>query len=532
MRETNKSGVVGLIVGFLVGVGLFAAIPVNGAPLLDPLPSAPQPQRGYFVQVRDERVTAVRAVALPPDDAVAAVATPPAAERTPTEVPAWLTDDPCSAAAEQAGPLHSREIEGCRAARAQEELRVAVLAQRQALLPAMRSLSEQLGQPEVPIERACTSRSASGECQRRSMDNVFQGMLDTAMRRRQEPLRVTVWGDSLVASDYFTGELRELLQSQFGGSGHGFIHIGVPDRPVTHVGMNVSYAGEWAIRTIIRHSAHDPLFGLAGVAFDASAGPSVRISPQGSDRGISRVGVLMFRRAENSSIRVQTPDGAEMRELGGEARSSHVEWIEFNEPVAWVRLSAFGPDRFFAVLEDGAGPGVVVDNLGLVSSREARLSRIDEDHWKSQVELRGTDLLTFFYGANVADENPMTGERQANYQRGYEEVLNRAASMEGRDCMVISVLTRGERSGGRVRPVASVPGLNEAQRAAANESGCAFWSAYEAIGAEDSAARWHSARPQLLGADLSHPTRAGYRELSRLFYQALIASFVEWLEET
>lgn len=77
----------------------------------------------------------------------------------------------------------------------------------------------------------------------------------------------------------------------------------------------------------------------------------------------------------------------------------------------------------------------------------------------------------------------------------------------------------------------SLPGLNAAQRDASSASGCAFWSAYEAIGGERSAARWNTARPQLLGADLSHPTRAGYRELGRLFYQAWIAAFVEWLEE-
>src|SRR5699024_7404207 len=74
------------------------------------------------------------------------------------------------------------------------------------------------------------------------------------------------YGDSLVIGDTMTGELRRLLQQQFGDGGHGWLYIGRPLRPVGAENIRAYPTDAWYVRTIVRNTddAGD-LFGL-GVA--------------------------------------------------------------------------------------------------------------------------------------------------------------------------------------------------------------------------------------------------------------------------
>lgn len=56
--------------------------------------------------------------------------------------------------------------------------------------------------------------------------------------------------------------------------------------------------------------------------------------------------------------------------------------------------------------------------------------------------------------------------------------------------LIMGIGDRGEKRGGEVRSMASVPYMIEAQRDAARHAGCLFWDTREAMGGQDAIVEW------------------------------------------
>ena len=533
-RRSTSQGLV-LVLAFVLGVGMVTALPWPSlVASWQPWPTLPTPSRGFRWEP-EARVDALRVVALP-------FTTEPV-ESDGQPAPTWAArvEEPVVALLPPAltfllPPASDRDDARDEGLGAPSDPRLAQTsaphaAERLALARALRPVVAALGEPPSPIEMPC-SAGRPGACHGAALDQFFAQWLQTGLRRQGAVTRMSVFGDSLVASDHFTGELRQLLQAQFGDGGHGFLYAGVPDRAVGSQGVMVAASDQWAVRSVVRHSGRDSAFGLGGVSFDPDGRPTLRVVREvAGEPGIERVAFLYRSRGASTPAWILQADGSRLDARDEREARDGVFWFDLPAATRDLRVNHFPPGtRAYGVVVERRGPGFVVDNLGLVSSRESRLERIDAAEWSRQAQGRDTHLLTFFYGANVAGDHLQAAVMQERYRQEVLSVYQRAQSIPGRDCLVVSILTRGERTAGGIRTVGAVRVVHDAQRQAALEAGCAFWSAFESIGGDESAARWQSARPQLLAADLSHPTRAGYRELGRLFYQALLHAFVAWLE--
>ena len=97
-----------------------------------------------------------------------------------------------------------------------------------------------------------------------------------------------------------------------------------------------------------------------------------------------------------------------------------------------------------------------------------------------------------------------------------------------RDCLGISLLSRGSTADGASQVLPSIGIIHGIQGEVAAEVGCAFWSTYEAVGGDAGILEWR--RRSRLGADMSHPTRAGYEHLGRMLYLAFLEGFVDYLD--
>jgi lysophospholipase L1-like esterase len=56
----------------------------------------------------------------------------------------------------------------------------------------------------------------------------------------------------------------------------------------------------------------------------------------------------------------------------------------------------------------------------------------------------------------------------------------------------------------------------------------AFWSTFEAMGGEGSMSRWLRAKPQLGGADLTHPTPLGAEVIGDMLSDAILDAYESW----
>jgi lysophospholipase L1-like esterase len=95
-------------------------------------------------------------------------------------------------------------------------------------------------------------------------------------------------------------------------------------------------------------------------------------------------------------------------------------------------------------------------------------------------------------------------------------------------CIVMAPLDHGERQGAQIVSRDVVPRMVEAQRKAAQDSGCAFFDTFEAMGGDGSAGRWYKRSPRLMSGDLGHATASGHQVIGELFYRALLRAYIEY----
>jgi hypothetical protein len=93
---------------------------------------------------------------------------------------------------------------------------------------------------------------------------------------------------------------------------------------------------------------------------------------------------------------------------------------------------------------------------------------------------------------------------------------------------MVSPPARGTKtaSGVALRPV--IKSLVKVQEEVARENGCAFWSAYAAMGGEQGPTLWYNKVPKYLSDDLTHFTADGATHMGKLIYASLLKSYIEY----
>jgi lysophospholipase L1-like esterase len=396
--------------------------------------------------------------------------------------------------------------------------------------PTIAALVAELTPPKSPMERPCSDAA----CQGHALDRFFAKLTRTALKTTARPVRISQFGDSLVMGDDFAGTVRGKLQKAFGEGGHGFFYVAHPERPYAARGYNLGISSDWKIRTVVTAGSSNRNFGLAGASFAVDGAPTFSARQTDGLQPTTRVGLLYHANGSRGGFDLSAGDQRTTRDLEVTRGSDGLEWVDLTLPSDRFRISRFRGDiLWYGVVAERSGPGVVVDNMGMVSGRVAQMSKIDPDHWARQLAARGTDLASFFYGVNDAAAGNGFATRTEEFERAYRELLRRSrTALPHGDCLAMGILTRGHREGGSVATYPSVGQMTAVQRAVATAEGCAFWSPYESIGGDKGAAAWNNGSPRLLGADLAHPTRSGYVKLGTMLTAALLHAYLAWIDES
>lgn len=389
----------------------------------------------------------------------------------------------------------------------------------QAMLAALDALVEELGPPSVELERPCLEE-VEGVCKKRAMDAFFERLHAVASKRAERPVRWTQLGDSMTAWVDAPTRFRTLMQAQFGDGGIGVILPTDPGHARELQSVARTSAG-WSVRTA--PFLEDPHFGLSGSVFRGgmttvrTPGPVDRIGVLSGGPGTAQV------RAGEVELQLDLQVGLTPARI---------------DPATELVFQGFDADTPIAgLLLERVGPGVIVDNLGVVSMRADQLLKVDDALWVQQARAIEPDVLVYSYGAKSPHEaawhrKPPPEDWIQAYEADYSRVLERGRRVDA-DCLVLSLMTRAEPdgSGKRFTVFASVAPTVQAQRRAALAHGCAFYDSYAAIGGPDGAHDWYWHEPRLLGFDLLHLTPEGYKRYGTDLYVSLVHAFRDWLAE-
>ncbi|MDP2316635.1 MAG: GDSL-type esterase/lipase family protein [Pseudomonadota bacterium] len=348
--------------------------------------------------------------------------------------------------------------------------------------------------------------------------------------KKEGHTRLSFWGASHVAGEYFTGELRRILQDRYGDAGHGFVMPAAPWTGYRVTDTNLCTGGAWTSDFHNRKGGRDDgLFGPGGMSVEALAPTSygwvqtTKTNPHG--RAVSRFEVLYLRQPGGGELDVHVDDAAPIRiptgaPMGVTGPGAAVLTVPDGAHRLAVSAAGDGPVRVFGVHMERDAPGVIIDAMGVSGRTAASWLAWDAGLQAAYLDRRPVDLAVLAYGTNEANDR---GLSEDEYRATLRKVLTRMRRvLPDAACVLIGPSDRGRHVSRATYAIwGPTAWVARTQREIAPEFGCVSWDLQEATGGPGSMLRWWGNTPALAAGDLIHFTAAGYRELATRFVTAL-----------
>ncbi len=374
-----------------------------------------------------------------------------------------------------------------------------------------------------PAPGASSVPASGSACKRWGMDGFYRAMAAAKQGKLGRALRVSWYGDSVIAGDTMPARLRTRLQKDVGDGGPGFVFVVPPHRFCLHEGITRSHRdAEWQSYAVSTVKHPDGFYGPGGATAETyGANATIKIA----SGKVTHVELYYLAQKGGGTIKVSA-DGNEVirAETKADGKTPSYATATVAGGAAKFQLAAEkGRSRVFGLTLENAS-GAVVDNLGIVSASVQNFGQRDTAHFASELGHRGADLVMIMLGANEAMWLSPGDHDTKQYQARYEKLLDpvRKGRPDGA-CLVVSPTDTAEAKDGSYRSRPVIPVLVEAQRKAARAKGCAFYSTYDWMGGRGAAVRW--LRSGLIGGDGVHLSVKGANKVADGMYDALTSGF-------
>ncbi|MBA3538862.1 MAG: hypothetical protein H0T79_04480 [Deltaproteobacteria bacterium] len=370
------------------------------------------------------------------------------------------------------------------------------------------------------LEDVCIDGTPAA-CKRWGLDGFYRSIAESKGGKLGRAVRVSWYGDSVVATDAIPGRLRTRMQTELGDGGPGYVFVVAPHRFVAHEAITRSTSGEWIPHAISTTQIADKLYGPGGSTVDTHGGGATIKLVAGKASNVE----LYYLTQPKGGTAIVTANGTELAraDTGAEAKAAGWASGTIAGGASTFKIATTGRVRLFGIgIENPTG--AVVDNLGVVSVNVKSFANHDQPHWTAELAHRNADLVMIMIGANEAQWLGPGDKDTKEYAANYEKVLTpiRTSRPDGA-CLVVSPTDQAEAKDGAYPSRAVMPLLVAAQRKAAAAVGCGFFSTYDWMGAKGSAAKWFA--KGLVGSDFQHLSRKGSNKFADAVFDALMAGY-------
>ncbi|NOQ27874.1 MAG: hypothetical protein GQ564_21135 [Bacteroidales bacterium] len=358
-----------------------------------------------------------------------------------------------------------------------------------------------------------------------------------------ELIRILHYGDSQIEGDRITSYIRNELQKQFGGSGIGLF------TPVLIKGTNISMQhqldGNWERFTMqsIKNGNiyHKRLGALMSFGRFAPANINENTFCAGEiNLKKSNITYLLTRKFKQCRVFYGYNEHPFIAELKYKDKTLDADLISVSHQLntlTWDIDSELGeitisfkgeasPDIYGIALDDHSG--IAVDNIPLRGSSGTDFTRTDLAFLRSMYQELNAKLIILQFGVNLV---PYETTDYSYYERQFYKQLKTLKGLRPDiDIIVIGVSDMSRNKNGKLESYPNIENIREAQRNAAFKADCAFWDMYAAMGGKNSMPAWASTSPPLAKTDYTHFTWKGSVVISKMFYEAFIHDYNEYLK--
>lgn len=325
--------------------------------------------------------------------------------------------------------------------------------------------------------------------------------------------RVAVVGDSYIEGDIMTQDLRDQLQSAYGGSGVGYMNL-YSEFPGFR--RSVKQGGKGWKEYAINKKCDKSLMGLSQHYFkpEGKATATYKGSKSLTHTGQWSSSRFLFIAPNGGTVKAKTT--GDWNTYNVEA-SNDVQCIKLDGVTDNFELetSSTGIVGLGVWLDDSKG--ISVDCMSNRGNSGMTLMSIGSNINTQMAKHIKYDLIIVEFGINAMSP----GQKNYDvYTRQMVKAINKVkACNPNADILVLGIGDRGEKKGGAVH---SMNGSNEmvaAQREIARQTHSLFWNTKEAMGGNDAIVTW--ANSGLANKDYVHLTHKGGNKLATLLATAI-----------
>jgi lysophospholipase L1-like esterase len=369
----------------------------------------------------------------------------------------------------------------------------------------------------------------------RFSDQSYQALLKffeqaEQLQKNREVLRILHYGDSQIENDRMTSLLRYRFQKQFGGSGCGMVpaiplYSGNPAFRDRAEGSWTRHTGFGQRDTTHSHSSYGAMACYTAVPEPENGLlPSIEFSFLSGRRAsqFSYINTFLHSYMDTGFIAVQLNDTIHDTLTfysGGYHRLTLQSGIEARKVKMEFSLPAGG--RVYGISFDPPS-GIQMDNMAMRGSSGLEFSRLDRELLDTMLTDMNIGMVILQFGGNMVP-----------YIRNfsfYKKALKRELNFMKQICPGIPIILIGPadmstKSDGKFITYETLEPLRDVMRAAAIETGCAFWDMYEAMGGENSIQDFVQADPPLATPDYIHFTPRGANLLAGMFFESVMLEY-------
>ncbi|MFM7023641.1 MAG: hypothetical protein ACKOXB_11760 [Flavobacteriales bacterium] len=348
-----------------------------------------------------------------------------------------------------------------------------------------------------------------------------------------ELVRVLHFGDSQIEGDRISGIIRSMLQEKFGGCGVGYIPV--TDPGFDRKNIRRTTGGSWEKYAVVRNQKTPPhnKYGVLGSYFQwGKTGASISISK--NEKTYQRTQkfeqVSLLYNANSPFSYSLSADTTVLLQgmLPADSAVTNFQWTMNGFGKNGIKLSFNGESADIYGIALDCKSGVAVDNISLRGSSGNDFSKMDKIALKQQMDKLNVGLIIYEFGVNIVPNvlNDYTWYKQMMIQQ--INLLKKMAP--GASILIVGVSDMCRKEETEFASYPNIEKIRNAQREAAQATGCAFWDLYEVMGGKNSMSQWVSANPALAEKDYTHFTWRGANIVGNKLGNAILNDYNEFKE--
>ena len=370
--------------------------------------------------------------------------------------------------------------------------------------------------------------------------------------RSGKPTRIMHYGDSQLEGDRITANIRNKIQTKFGGTGLGLRPALQPYDFIFSAVQNnsnnwVRYPIYGNVDSLVQHNRYGVMGAFsryAPLTFDSI--PFEKTVLYEAEISISKSNISFIRTREYKRMRLFYGNSKSPVDLKLFVNDEMVFSDTLKPDLEYGVVSCLLPDSTDNVVLKFSGyespdiygieladtVGIIVDNIALRGCSGLIFTQSDFEHTTRMFNDLDPGLFILQFGGNVM---PYIKDKKAveNYGRWFANQIKRLKmSCPDAAVIVIGPSDMSTKIKDKYVTYELLPVVVDALKNAAISTGSGYWDMYQAMGGHNSMPSWVNAKPELAAPDYVHFTTRGSKLVSNMFYNAFILEYNNYLKRT